>query len=118
MADLLVDTDIWIDHLRGHRRIERGADRLHLSSITRAELFAGASAEQDGELIRALLSVAQEVPVGAAVAEAAGHIRRRHGLRLADAVIAATAKSVGATLLTRNRVDFAGVPGLRIRTPR
>jgi len=44
MADLLVDTDIFIDHLRGAVELRPGKHRLHYSVITRAELSAGNSA--------------------------------------------------------------------------
>ena len=44
MADILVDTDIFIDHIRGSAELKVGRNRLHYSVVTRAELFAGNSA--------------------------------------------------------------------------
>jgi len=44
VAELLVDTDVFIDHLRGAAELKAGRNRLHYSVITRAELFAGNSA--------------------------------------------------------------------------
>lgn len=44
MPDVLVDTDVCIDHLRGAAALRPGKHRLHYSVITRAELFAGSSA--------------------------------------------------------------------------
>ena len=44
MADVLVDTDVFIDHLRGAVELKLGKHRLHYSVITRAELFAGTAA--------------------------------------------------------------------------
>mgnify|MGYP000016340484 CR=1 FL=1 len=44
MADVLVDTDVFIDHLRGAVELKPGRNRLHYSVVTRAELFAGNSA--------------------------------------------------------------------------
>ena len=38
MADVLVDTDVFIDHLRGAHALRPGSHRLHYSVITRAEL--------------------------------------------------------------------------------
>jgi hypothetical protein len=46
VADLLVDTDVCIDHLRGAKRLPR-ASRLGYSVITRAEPLAGASLEDE-----------------------------------------------------------------------
>jgi predicted nucleic acid-binding protein len=49
------------------------------------------------------------------VAERAGRIRRETGIRLPDALIAATAIEHKLSLFTRNRADFERVAGLRIR---
>ncbi|HWE65252.1 MAG TPA: PIN domain-containing protein [Acidimicrobiales bacterium] len=59
----------------------------------------------------------EAIPVDRAVAERAGRIRRETGLRLPDALIAATALERGLTLTTRNRRHFEAVPGLGVRAP-
>ena len=112
MADLLIDTDIFVDHLRGARELRPGKHRLHHSVITRAELFAGTSAT---DVVAQLLAPFREVPVDRAVAERAGRIRREIGTRLPDALIAATALEHGLGLATRNRSDFEAIRGLRVR---
>jgi hypothetical protein len=48
-------------------------------------------------------------------AERAGRIRRDTGVRLPDALIAATALEHSMNLATRNDSDFKAVSGLRIR---
>ena len=115
MANVLVDSDILIDHLRGHRRFVRGKDTVHVSAITRAELFSGRASEE--RVIRRLLEAMADLPVDAAVAERAGRIRRTTAVRLPDALIAATAIEHGLVLLTRNERDFAGIRSLRIKSP-
>ncbi len=115
MADFLVDTDLFVDHLRGHAELKPGRNRLHYSVITRAELFAGSSAT---ELVTMLLAPFREVEVDRAVAERAGRIRRDTGIRLPDALIAATALEHRLALATRNTKDFAPVAGLRLRALR
>ncbi|WP_035812315.1 type II toxin-antitoxin system VapC family toxin [Jiangella gansuensis] len=115
MADVLVDTDIFIDHLRGAAALAPGKHRLHYSVVTRAELFAGTSAT---EAVTRLLSPFREVLVTRDVAERAGRICRECGVRLPDALIAATALEHGLALATRNRGDFDKVRGVRIRTLR
>ena len=115
MGDLLVDTDVFVDHLRAFRELEPRGDRLHYSSITRAELFAGT--EQQEGAVRELLAPFAEIPVGPDVAEAAGRIRRAVGIGLPDALVAASALAGGLELLTRNTRDFAQVEGLRVRAP-
>ena len=44
VADILVDTDVFIDHLRGAVELKARKHRLHYSVITRFELFAGTAA--------------------------------------------------------------------------
>lgn len=112
MADLLVDSDIFIDHLRGAVELRPGRHRLHYSVITRAELFAGNTASDQ---VVQLLAPFREVVVDRAVAERAGRVVREFGLRMPDALIAATALEHGLQLATRNTKDFSGVRGLRLR---
>jgi hypothetical protein len=115
VADLLVDTDVFIDHLRGAAELRPGQNRLHYSVITRAELFAGTSATAQASR---LLAPFRELPVNREVAERASRIRRDTGVRLPDALIAATALEHCLLLATRNRKDFEPVPGLRLRALR
>ena len=112
MADILVDTDVFIDHLRGARQLAPAHHRVHYSVITRAELFAGTTASN---LVSTLLAPFREMPVDRAVAERAGRIRRDSGIRLPDALIAATAIEQKLGLATRNRADYEHVQGLRLR---
>ncbi len=112
MADVLVDTDVFIDHLRGAHELRAGRHRLHYSVITRAELFAGNSATN---LANLLLAPFREVQIDRPVAERAGRIRRETQVRLPDALIAATALEHGLNLATRNRTDFESIGGLRLR---
>lgn len=115
MSDLLVDTDVFIDHLRGAAELRVGAHHLHYSVVTRAELFAGSSASHG---VSTLLSPFRELLVDRAVAERAGRIRRESGVRLPDALIAATALERRLGLVTRNRRDFESIRGLRLRSLR
>jgi toxin FitB len=112
VADVLVDTDVFIDHLRGATELKAGPHRLHYSVITRAELFAGSSAT---DAVSRLLAPLREVPVDRAIAERAGRVRRETGIRLPDALIAASALERRLLVATRNRKDFDPVRGLRFR---
>lgn len=112
MPDILVDTDIFIDHLRGAAELKPGRHRLHYSVLTRAELYAGSTGT---DLAARVLAPFREIGVDRAIAERAGRIRREAGLRLPDALIAATALERGLGLATRNAKHFDPVRGLRIR---
>lgn len=113
VAELLVDTDVFIDHLRGAAALVPGRHRLHYSVVTRAELYAGSTATN---LSSQLLAPFRELAVDRAVAERAGRVAREFGVRLPDALIAATALEHGLGLVTRNRKHFESIRGLRLRT--
>lgn len=113
MPDVLLDTDIFVDHLRGAVELKPGRHRLHYSVITRAELFAGATGT---DLAARVLAPFREIAVDRSIAERAGRIRRESGLRMPDALIAATALQYRCSLATRNTKDFSAVRGLRLRT--
>lgn len=113
MAEVLVDTDVFVDHLRGASELKAGRHRLHYSVITRAELFAGSSATP---AVSQLLGSLREIPVDRAIAERAGRVRRETGIRLPDALIAASALERKLEVATRNVRDFGLVRGLRLRT--
>lgn len=112
MADVLVDTDVFIDHLRGAAELKPRNHRLHYSVITRAELFAGTAGT---DLAAQLLAPFREIPVDRDIAERAGRIRREMGIRMPDALIAATAIEHHLSLVTRNAKHFGPVRGLRVR---
>jgi len=111
VADLLVDSDIFIDHLRGARALRPRRHRIHYSAVTRCELFVG-PAGQEG-VVAQILAPFTEVDVDGKVAERAGRIRRGSGLLTPDALIAATALVHRLGLVTRNRRGFERVRGLR-----
>ena len=113
MAELLVDTDVCIDHLEGTARMNPRRGRLAYSVVTRAELLSGPEHQHD--VVRRLLSPMRELPIDRRVAERAAAVRRESGIRLPDALIAATALVHDVALMTRNRRDFQRVPGLRLR---
>lgn len=112
MADLLVDTDIFIDHLCGAHAIKPGRHRLHYSVITRAELFAGNTATN---LSAQLLAPFKKLNVDRAIAERVGRVAHEFGVRLPDALIAAIALEHRLGLVTRNTKKFASVRWLGVR---
>lgn len=113
-AEILVDTDVLIDHLRGKRRLSAGAGPLGVSVVTRCELFAG---RDEPQRLRRFLSPMATLPIDAAIGELAGITRRQTAIATPDALIAATALVHRIPLMTRNRRHFDRVAGLRLLTP-
>lgn len=89
------------------------------SVVTHAELLAGMRPEEEPRL-RGLLGILQAVDVTEAVAEEAGRYRREfgrsHAVEMPDALIAGTAKVVGATLYTTNTKHYP-MTDIRVERP-
>lgn len=124
MANYLLDTGIVIRHLRGQRRIVQllrgfGAlGRLSIATVTRLEVHAGMSPEEQ-YATQKLLSRFLTLDMDRDIADRAGDQVRENSLRgrvlsIPDAIIAATAIGHGLTLITLNREDFEGIPGLSL----
>jgi predicted nucleic acid-binding protein len=115
LSRILLDTDVLIDHLRGHRRLNLAEPTLTISIVTRCELFAGRDADEAD--LRRALDLLEEVMLSQATAESAGRIRRATDIPVPDALIAATALEHGMPVMTRDRRHFERVPGLTVRAP-
>lgn len=123
---LLLDTsfmiDCWHDRAEAVARLERlfaDGGPLYTTEVVVCELFAGLQ-EEDHQAARRFLEPLEFIQPGPATAATAGIWRaeaRERGatLHLPDAMIAAAAHAVGATVLTRNRRDFALTP-VRVET--
>ena len=119
-ADFLVDTDIFVDFLRGHDKavafVQDCADRIVVSSIVLAELYAGARGEEELAKLDGLprlfpvRSITAEIALGGGLLKA--EYGKSHGLGLADALLAATARHHGLVLKTLNVRHFPMFQGL------
>ena len=110
---ILVDTDVLIDFLRGREQavsfVRLESDRIILSSIVVAELYAGArggKGDTEQVALERFLSMFRIVHVTTEIARLGGLYKRdyggSHGIGLADAVVAATATLENADLKTLN----------------
>jgi predicted nucleic acid-binding protein len=114
MSDVLLDSDIFIDHLRGYsparlylKQFEARESVVFITTLTMAEISACKLIGADEETrVKRLLSIFDVADLTIDIAWQAGEIRLRHGLRLAHAVVAATAISSNLKLVTRNLVHF------------
>jgi hypothetical protein len=122
---MVLDTDIFIDHLRAHAPATRflrtvaARDDVLFSAVTETELLAGQESAdaQKREGALHLLKRWTKISLGNPIAAFAGDIRRDYGLSIPDAIIAATALAHNAELITRNVRDFKRIPDLRARAP-
>lgn len=120
----LVDTDVLIWYMRGNVRAAAALsrlDRFAISAVTYMELLQGMRNKEEVRLLRAafkawnapILSIDEEIS-GKAVFYVEQYFLS-HSLRLADALIGATATMNGLTLLTGNQKHYRILPDLVLR---
>jgi toxin FitB len=116
LSATLLDTDVLIDHLRGHRQLDLVDPAWKISVVTRCELFAARNTDEQS--LRRTLNQIDELVVDRVIAESAGRIRRTTQLAIPDSLIAATALEHQLPLMTRNLRHFERVAGLIVHTPK
>ena len=120
---LLIDTDVLIDYLRDYADavsyLESLSEPAYISAITVAELYAGVREGKERVALDSFVKAFEVVPVDEGIATRGGLLRRdyrkSHNVGLADAIIAATAESKNAELVTLNKKHFPMLT--RIITP-
>ncbi|RZS58738.1 type II toxin-antitoxin system VapC family toxin [Sphaerotilus mobilis] len=120
---LLVDTDVLIWHLRDHAQATHrldGLSRLTISAVTEMEILQGLRNRHEWQALRRMFErrSAQVMPLSADISAVAlelmNSLTLSHGLQMADALIAATARVHGLAVLTGNVRHFSPVPLLAI----
>jgi len=117
---ILLDTDVLVDFFRGHVKavgfINDNSDRVILSAIVVAELFAGVKGSAEQGTLEEFVSLFRVVPVNAEIAKAGGLYKSKfgksHGVGLADAIIAAAVEAENADLKTLNTKHYPMLKGL------
>jgi predicted nucleic acid-binding protein len=117
---VLVDTSAWIEWLIGSPTGEALSARLPQQSdwlvptmvqLELAKWLPREVGEDKADQVIAFTQVCQVVPLDTEIALAAADACRTHKLATADAIIFATARARGATLLTCD-AHFEGLPGV------
>jgi predicted nucleic acid-binding protein len=119
---ILVDTSAWIEWLIGSATGEQIADRLPeqadwlvptMVQLELAKWLTREVGEDKADQVIAFTQVCQVVELDTAIALGAAEACREHRLATADAIIFATARARGATLLTCDS-HFEGLPGVTL----
>jgi predicted nucleic acid-binding protein len=119
---LLVDTSAWIEWLIGSATGDRVAEHLPdqadwlVPTIVQLELAKWLTrevGEDKADQVIAFTQVCQVIPLDTEIALEAAEAYRTHKLATADAIVFATARARGATLLACDG-HFEGLPGVTL----
>lgn len=123
----LIDSDILIDEMRGlvsaatFLNAQRPLGSVQISIVSAMELVQGCRNSADLRSVRELLRRVVLLPISSAVSQTAFGLMEvlflGHGLRIPDALIAATALDYDLVLHTKNLRHFQAVPGLSVVRP-
>jgi predicted nucleic acid-binding protein len=121
----LVDTNILIDAAKGKEAAITHLDLLSeswsISVITAMEVIVGARDKSELKSTEDFLKDIPIVPLSPSVGMRAYDLLKTfshsHGLRILDAMIAATAIEETKTLVTRNQKHFRMIPNLLLDVP-
>jgi predicted nucleic acid-binding protein len=114
---ILIDSDVVIEILRSRdqsvlrqwKALAKTSEVLLFSPITAAEVWGGARTSEK-EVTSRFFEVLTCIPLDYTIGQIAGGLLRQfsksHGLKIADALIAATAIQHKAALWTRNRKHY------------
>ena len=125
MSRYLLDTNILIYYLadavppaRVNDIEEMLTSSFRVSIITKIEFLGWKKHTPEGYAIAEdFIRSAEVCPLIDTIADRAIHLRRTCGMKLPDAVIAATALTHECVLVTRNERDFSGICTLEVVNP-
>jgi predicted nucleic acid-binding protein len=121
---MLVDTDVFVWYTRGNTRAAAALGELEnitISVVTYIELVQGVRSRRELATLRSTLATmdARVIQIDEQVsAKAMFYVEQHfhsHSVRLADALIAATAVRQGLPLLTANTRHYASLADLDVR---
>jgi predicted nucleic acid-binding protein len=121
----VIDTDVLIYHLNdclgkdGEALLEKAfLNGVFISVITRIELLSWHKhVEKSTKATLELLNNITEHSLNEEIIQTCIDLRKRFRLKVPDAIIAATALTLGAPLITNNLSDYKKVPRLKLIDP-
>ena len=122
---IFIDTDIFIDYLRGWPNAKSFFEKIEsthifFSAVTEAEILSGKECSKPERIKGAfeILSRGTKIPVDNRIAKFSGYLRRTYDVEVvSDAIIAATALVMKAKLITRNLKDFKKIKEISVEAP-
>ena len=120
---MLIDTDVIIWHMRGNPRATKALDRLQdpaISSVTYMELVQGMRDKRELKILREILGGRgiEILPINENISHKAMFFVEQHfhshALRLADALIGATAVVHAQPLLTANIKHYSVIKDITL----
>lgn len=120
---MIVDTDIFVDFFQGVEEallfLNENKASIVFSAITEAELLSGKQCTdlKQKEMVIRVLTQFEKIPVDNPLVQIAADFRRKYTLKLPDALIAATAFTLGYPLVTRNSDDFKKIKEITVKEP-
>jgi predicted nucleic acid-binding protein len=78
-------------------------DKPIISTVTRTEVLTGGKSSKQVSQIIALIDGCENIPVTNEIADLAADLRKQYKLKTADAIIYATARTLGVQLVTRDK---------------
>lgn len=117
-----LDTNAIIYYLHGEQSAAEVIEPLfrkkrpfYTATVTEVELFGFSGLNQsEMQAIDKFLRLTSVISLDSRVARIAASVRREHGIKTPDSIIAATALFTGSTLITRNTKDFLKVAELEV----
>lgn len=124
MEQYIIDTNVFSDFLN-HSFSQNGMDFLSnlidsdfkISIITKIELLCWKTDINAEFWIKEFISKSHVIGINDTIVENCIKIRRSKKIKTPDAIIAATALSLGLTIITNNIKDFENVDGLKFLNP-
>jgi hypothetical protein len=116
LADILLDSDVIIEWLRGNQpvagsllKLLENGHNLLWTPVSIAEIFAGARKSENAR-IETLFLILEILPISGTIGKKAGHYLQKysksHGVEFGDALIAASACVARLSLWTLNRKHY------------
>ena len=120
---MMVDTDVLIWYMRGNEKAKGVIDKLgsfSISAVTYMEIVQGIRNAEELKILKRFMLQRRVpcLPLDPSTTDRAIYLVERyalsHGLRFADALIAATVDIRGETLLTANVAHYKMIPGMTL----